>query len=444
MARVSFRSPRPGRSPTAGIVATVLVMVLSGCAPDAGQEVRSEASPTTVAPAGARGAVEPVWGFTSGLLRAVADRDVDANAVIAPVPVAVGLAQAAAGAGGETLRQLDRALGRDAAYDAGLGTIWQVLPDRSGGREDPDTGRRGRVSVELASSLWAQRNTRFEDPWLDGLARTWDSGVRETDFRSDPNRATGAVNEWAADATDDNITELLRRGALDELTRFLAPSAAYLKAPWATPFAPSDTRLSPFRRLDGTEVAVPMMRRIDATGTSWTEAPGWQAVSLPYLAGELEMTIVVPDDGRFREVEARLDGPTLAGLRTTMTEVPVDVSLPRVGFTTDVELTDALRTLGVVDAFDTLAADFSGASSEEPLALAGVAHQTFFAIDEEGTEAAGSRPATTSAPAGVDGRTLSSPTTPRTIVANRPFLVLVTDRDTRVPLFYGRVVAPRG
>ncbi len=433
------------------------MLIAGACSADSGEEVRADV-PATSAPA----AVTPVaatalWAFTADLFRAVGEDQPDTNAVLAPVPIALGLAQAAAGARGTTRDQLDDVLHAGQGFDQGLGTVWSELPDRSGRRENDATGRTGRISIELASSLWAQRNTPFEDPWLDTLARTWDAGIRETDFRSDPEQARRTVNEWVTEATNDQITQLLSRGELDALTRFLATSATYLKAPWSAPFAPSATRVTEFRRLDGSEVTVPMMQRVDAR-VGWAEGAGWQAVTLGYLGGELDLTIVLPDEERFAAVERAHDGAALVALLESARTEVVDVSLPRFGFTTDLELTDPLRTLGATDAFDPLLADFTGVSAEEPLSLSGVAHQTFFAVDEEGTEGSGSRPATsttrptpTTGPTGTTATTATGATdvppnvTPpsRRIVIDRPFLVIVSDRSTGAPLLYGRVVSPR-
>ncbi len=385
----------PARSRRAvAIVGMSLAALLAGaCAPTTGEETRADVETTTPGPP-TRATTAALWDVTADLLRAVADARPDSNAVLAPVPISLGLAQAAAGAEGATRDQLDEVLHDVEGFDQGLAALWNELRSRSGAQTNDATGRTGRLSVDLASSLWAQRNTSFEDPWLETLARTWDAGIRETDFRSDPEQARRTVNRWAADATNDQITQLLPRGALDELTTFMATSAAYLRAPWSTPFAPSATGVAEFRRLDGSREAVPLMQRVDETAGR-AEGPGWRSVTLAYLGDELDLTVVLPDEGRFGAVERALDGDALADLLASTRRAPVDVSLPRFGFTTDLDLVDPLRALGAADAFDPLLADFTGISADEALSLAGVAHQTYFAVDEEGTEGSGTRPTTT-------------------------------------------------
>ena len=196
------------------------------------------------------------------------------------------------------------------------------------------------------------------------------------------------------------------------------------------------------------------MQRVDEAA-GWAEGPGWRSVTLAYLGDELDLTVVLPDEGRFGEVERALDGDALADLLDSTRRAPVDVSLPRFGFTTDLDLVDPLRALGAADAFDPLLADFTGISADEALSLAAVAHQTFFAVDEEGTEGSGTRPTATTIPTTTIPTTADGPPVPTTaasapaapahrIVIDRPFLVIVSDRATGAPLLYGRVVSPRG
>jgi serpin B len=453
---------RPGRGIGAfvvAVVAVVAVVTFAACSPGTGQEVRSDRAVEPTGAGQARLVAGSLWSFTADLHRALVRRDPQANRVVAPVPVALALTQARAGAFGTTRDQLTSALHAGEGYDDGIASVWQELPRRSGPRTDAATGRQGDVSIALVSSLWGQRNTRFAGSWLATLATTWDQGIRVTDFRSDPESARRTVNEWMASSTDGYITELLPRGSIDELTRFLATGAAYLRAPWALPFDRTDTRLVPFTRLDGSEVTVPLMRRVEDGRARTATGDGWQAVELPYLGDELRITFVVPDEGRFEEVEGRLDGASIERLLASLRRGPVDVAIPQFGVTTDVRLDDALRALGVIDAFDRSVADFSDITTDEPLSLAGVAHQTFLAVDEEGTEASGSAPRTTTtttarttlvsppdargAPNPAAGLTPSGETR-ASIVVDRPFLVIVADRATGAPVLYGRVLAPRG
>ena len=110
------------------------------------------------------------------------------------------------------------------------------------------------------------------------------------------------------------------------------------------------------------------------------------------------------------------------------------IGLPRWTFRTETPLKDTLTALGMPTAFDEVNADFSGMTTEEKLFIAAVLHQTFVAVDEEGTEAA--------AATAVVGQVVSMPQyVPFT--ADRPFLFVIHDVEHGTPLFLGRVADPR-
>ncbi len=74
-------------------------------------------------------------------------------------------------------------------------------------------------------------------------------------------------------------------------------------------------------------------------------------------------------------------------------------------------------------------------TTDEPLYVADALHQTFVAVDEQGTEAA-------AATAVVMGAT-SAAREPETVLLDQPFLFVVHDTDHGTPLFVGRVADPR-
>ncbi len=170
----------------------------------------------------------------------------------------------------------------------------------------------------------------------------------------------------------------------------------------------------------------------------FAKGAGWTAVDLRYARGELAMAVVLPDRGRFAEVEQALDGTWLAKPLTGFATDPgpgvVRVGLPRWTTRTQAELGEALQALGIRTAF-TDAADLSGITTAEPLTVSAVVHEGFIGVDENGTEAA-------AATAPVMVATSAQPADPPTLIADRPFLYVVHDLPTGTPLFVGRVLDP--
>ncbi|MDP3893313.1 serpin family protein, partial [Nocardioides sp.] len=221
------------------------------------------------------------------------------------------------------------------------------------------------------------------------------------------------------------------------LTRLVLVNALYLKAPWEEPFEESETGPRPFHLLDGSTVDVDTMTGQLALSRHGT-GEGWEAVQLPYAGGELAMTVILPDEGRLADVEARVAAGELDQLLASLGPTMVDLTLPRWTFRSTSPLKDTLATVGMPTAF-TDDADFLGMTSpetpspERDLLIKDVLHETFIAVDEEGTEAA-------AATAVVMG--LTSAPTYEPVVVDRSFLFVIHDVEHGTPLFLGRVTDP--
>ena len=320
----------------------------------------------------------------------------------------------------------------DLDLDAGLNSIDQMLDQRSG--EQSSDVRKGRVALQIPVALWGQKDTRFEEPFLDTLARSFGTGMRVVDFRSDPDASRQAINSWIREQTKGTIEELIPRGSVTDTTRLVASMAAALQAPWDIPFDASRTTTAPFNLIDGGTSNVTMMAVAAPTGLLYAKGDGWQAAAMPYLGRQLEMLVLVPDAGRFSDVEARLDGAELQRIIGLVHSTSLDLQLPRFGFTTQGDLDDPVSEIGAPSAFSPGQADFSGITTDEALDISELPHQAFLSADEEGTEAS----ATTVIPSNAPVR----PVTTTTLRVDRPFLVMVIDRTTSEPVFLGRVMNP--
>lgn len=428
----SAPSARPtNRARLAGTVAA-LVLVLAACVgtTPSGQTIRSDAPRHEPEDEFLPSTVDAANAFAISLYRASVPGQ--GNVVSAPYAVMLALAMSRAGSAGTTRDQFDAVLHANETpnLDEGLNTIDQLLAGRSG--EKSSTTRKGRVTASLDASVWGQRGTRFKSGYLDTLAAAYDSPMWVVDFQSDPETAREAINQWGSDATQGRISDVVPRGDVTAFTRFLPVAVTYLRAPWQVPFDRATTRTGSFSRLDGTSADVRTMQVASPSGVLTAEGPGWRAIDIPYLGGELSLLVVVPSGATFEDLEGSLDRDRLDAIVDSLADEPVDLRLPLFGFTTSGDLTDELESLGLTDAFGR-SADFSGITSDELLNLSGVAYQGYFGIDEEGTDADTKANATDNA----------APTPgAQKITVDRPFVFAVRDRETGLVLLMGRVVNP--
>lgn len=412
---------------TAGLVAGC-----GGRAAPEGELVRSAVRRTVPDPAGATGAAAGLRTFAADLYRRVAVED--GNLGCSPYSVAVALAMARTGARGRTAQEMDRVLHAAGlrGLNDGLGAVAAALEERSGPVRRTD-GSKAEIDLRVANSLWGQHGVTWQPPFLDALARTYGTGMRVVDYRADADGARVRINAWIGDETAGRIPHLLPEKSLDALTRLVLVNALFLKAPWEHPFGKERTTARPFTRSDGSTVDVPTMTD-RFHGTRYARGAGWTAAELPYAGGALAMTVIRPDGG-LAALERSLDGPGLSRIDRALAPVPaLDLRIPKWTFSTSLGLNETLSALGMPTAFDEHGADFTGMTTDMPLHISTVQHETYVAVDEAGTEAA--------AATAVSIGSVSAVPAPAELVLDRPFLFLIQDRPTGTPLFLGRVADP--
>jgi len=254
--------------------------------------------------------------------------------------------------------------------------------------------------------------------------------MNAVDFMTQTEAARVAINAWVAERTRDRIEELLPDGSIDSLTRAVLVNAIYFKANWMDQFDPDATETAPFHLLDGSTVDVQMMH---GGGARYGTGDGWQAAELFYYGGP-SMLLIVPDEGRFAEVEGLLDADYLAALDGELGSYQLDLRLPRWETDATLDVIPALKSLGVDLLFDPIAADLSGIADVQQLYVSGVLHQANITVDEQGTEAAAATAAVVSATSG--------PPPPASLTVDRPFIYVIRGGQAGEMLFMGRVLEP--
>jgi serpin B len=346
------------------------------------------------------------------------------NLFFSPHSISTALAMTYAGARAATASQMASALHftlpEDKLHPA-LDALDLALASRSGTADGPA------FVLRIVNSMWGAPQTKFEPAFLDTLAVDYGAGVRLTDFSADPEAARSTINAWVDQQTEDRIKELLPGGSLSPATVFVLVNAVYFHAGWLVPFDPGQTQAATFHAAAG-DTQVEMMNQ--SGELAYAEGDGWQAVEIPYAGRQLSMVAVLPTDlGAF---EAKLTGAALGSIVAAIQPAEVTLSLPK--FKIDggsFSLKTALQARGMTDAFEDKA-DFTGISTSGPIAISDVYHQAFVTVDEKGTEA--------TAATAVVGVALSALTKKATVHFDRPFVVLIRDRQTGAVLFLGRLL----
>ncbi len=349
----------------------------------------------------------------------------DSNVFFSPYSVSSALAMVYAGARGETEKQMADVLGFAVPQEpthAAFNKLDTALSDAAG--DD--------ATLLLANALWPQTGEEFEQGFLDTLGSQYGAALWPLAFGGDPEGARKTINDWADANTQGRIKDLLPPRSLDGPTPLVLTNAVYFLADWKHQFDKAVTKDQPFHRLDGSDVQAPMMRQTEDFG--YADGDGWKALAMPYRGDRLEMLAVLPVFERFDEIEARLED-VLAEADASRHKAEVIVAFPRFEMTTPtIRLRDQLRALGMTDAFDEQAADFTGALAGGGFWIDDVYHKAYVRVDEKGTEAA--------AATAVATKCAAAPGAPLSFIADHPFVFLIRDTKTKTILFLGRVMDP--
>jgi serpin B len=366
----------------------------------------------------ARDVAEAQTRFGVDLLHTVCGSAPDQNVLLSPTSAAGALSLLYPASAGQTAEAFRTVLHLPewspdlvAAFHDHTGALDRLRYDGGIGEDDaPD-------SLQMSNRLWIADGLEPDPDYLDGIATGFDADVRALDFTGDPGGATDRINTTIEEDTRGIIEELLDE-PLNSDTVAVLTNALHLKARWAIPF--TDTRSAPFAAPSG-EVTVEMMS--GATGAR-RAADGWQAVELAYRDGTLSAVAVLPPEGTD---PCTMDTATLTDLQAAESE-EVGVQLPRMRLEQSHQLLDVLGTMGLP-----VEGDYS-ALGRDDLYISQVVQQTFLDVDEDGTEAAAATAVVVEEAAGV---------LPSAVVSfDRPFLLVLTDTETRSPLFITVVHEP--
>ena len=399
----------------------VLVPTLSGCrhkivAADlmAGITPRESGEPATVPDDGAAFAVD----FAARLFRATYDGK---NTLLSPLSALVALAMTANGAAGETRAQMESALGitvgeLNAFFAAYLASLKK------------DDG----VTLAVADSIWLRDDPRFsvKEDFLQINADVYRAGA----FRAPFDKTTVKdVNQWVKDHTDGLIDKILDDLRGDDLA--LLVNALLFDGKWATPYTLKTQKSSGlFHKEDGTDATVTFLSGCEDRYLS----DGDRAVGFikPYVGGRYAFAALLPAEGTaLADYVATLSGERITEILTSAENVAFQTKMPKFETRFETDLKDALSAMGMTDAFLLEKADFSGISETTPLYLGEVRHKTFIEVGEKGTRAGA-----VTVPSGKGA--FEQPDLK--VVLDRPFVYILFDTTTNIPLFIGALNDPNG
>jgi serpin B len=363
--------------------------------------------------------------FDLALYRALAARS--GNQFVSPYSISSAFTLLYPGARGPTAAEIASVFG----FDANVAT--QMAATRA--QRDALAVNMGGSEFTTANAAWVERTMALNADYARTIRGELGATIEAVPFIANQAQALRTINAWAARETRDRITTILTEP--DPARRLVLTNAVYFKGKWSDKFSASATRDGDFFAESGATQSARLMRQI--TQARYYEGEGFQVAQFDYDAGEFALVVFLPRarDG-LQSFERRIMGNALDRWLADLdvaSSARLDVTLPKVEMRTDYDLVPELQAIGLRLAF-TAAADFSGVTAEEALAISAVIHKTFLAIDEEGTEAAAVTAidmVATAAPIG------PPPPPPVEFKADHPFFIVLRHKSTGAKLFMGRV-----
>jgi serine protease inhibitor len=366
--------------------------------------------------------------FGLDVLNAWCRQSPQANIVLSPASLASGLGLAYLGSGGSTARAMAAVLhlpAAGAALEAGLQARARALRALDG----PG------VTVAEADQVWADPSLSTLRSYLDAIATSYDAGLGRAPLLTKPDQAASQINAAIASATRGHITNLLSAGSLRGVG-WLLTDALYLHALWIRPFEPAMTYQAQFTTAAGQRVQA---RYLHGGYFASATADGWTAVWMPYQGDRLAMIALLPSSASGSGLAGCPDltpaavAALVSGLGSSGSgSGDTGVALPKVSLRSAANMMHLLSSLGMGVAFGPQA-DFTGISPRAG-SIGLIVHAATLQVDEQGTVA--------SAATAVGIEPAAEAPAPRTVVFDRPYVLLVTDIATGEPLYLARVANP--
>jgi serpin B len=297
---------------------------------------------------------------------------------------------------------------------------------------------KGTANLSIANRLWANKSYQPKAAFTQLASRGYGASLEPLDFQNAPDPSRVTINDWVAKQTNDKIKDLLPAGSIEAKTRLVITNAIWFKGNWEHAFQNGGTQDADFFVDGANATKTPMMHQTSYYGIASVD--GATMLEMKYEKSDLAMDVLLPDSKTgLSAVEDKVVANGIGAWTSRLGSGKVAVTFPKFTMTWTKSMKEPLVRMGMPSAFDDNKADFTGiadpAATDGPLVISDVFHKAFVAVDEKGTEAA--------AATGVVMVHVTSLETPRTFVADHPFMFVIRDTKQNRVLFTGRVTNPK-
>lgn len=301
---------------------------------------------------------------------------------------------------------------------------------------------KGEGELIFLNTLWLQRGLTTV-PDYQTLITKLHSSIKNIPFLSQPLNSIDAINLWILTNTSGKIINILEKESIKNSTLFLITSCASIIAAWEQPFPSNESRMAPFFPNPRTTITIPTMHLSGVL--PYFEDDELFAILLPYHSSgsiPLALLIVLPRITHgLAAIEETFSDEKISYWLKEMVLKNLDITMPITALRYNMNLKSSLQAMGMTTLFSA-AGDFSLFIKKSPpkVVLDSIFHQSYLIINEGGSGVYKNDKKT----AETSGAEKTSKETPSTSLRiNNPFFFALINKQTRVPLFFGRITNPK-
>ncbi len=345
------------------------------------------------------------------------------NTLISPLSVISALAMTANGAKGETLSQMEDTFGLPVSQ------LNEYLCAYKASLASDD-----KYKLSLANSIWFKDDDSFvvKPDFLQINADWYGAGIFKAPFDSSTLKD---INSWVSDNTNGMTKDILDE-IPGEAIMYLVNALSF-DAEWQNIYKENEVKKSVFTTQDGIAKDVDLMYSQEGKYLEDKNATGF----IKYYADrKYAFAALLPNEGvSIEDYAATLNGERLHNILSNAKSATVNAATPKFKCEYDLEMNDLLKSLGIINAFDSGIADFSGlgSSTQGNIYIGRVLHKTFIAVDEKGTKAGAATVVEMK-----DESAIWEPDDIKTVYLDRPFVYMLIDCKANLPFFIGTVMDP--
>ena len=343
--------------------------------------------------------------------------DKDENVMISPASLLFSLELSACGANGETLDEINSALFPGLSNEEALNmslSYYEKLNEFS----------EGKLMIANGVFLNSEYGDSVYEDYLDFVEQGFGAQIQTID--SSP-ESVDLVNRWAYWNTRGMIPKIMDK--IDPANVMIIANALSFESSWGKLYEREDIDFDvDFHNSKGEIDKVDMLNSEENRHSETDKAVGFMKY---YQGYKFAFIVMLPNDDSISANEFIQDF-TSDDYREFISNIEtdkVDCCFPEFSYEyTNEDMIEIFNDMGIQKVFTSGEADLSNTSNIEDLYISSFLQKTFIEVNRHGTQAAAASSSVT---------TVYS--APLPVVVNRPFVYMIVDTETMIPIFIGTV-----